>query len=271
MNEIITPLLTQQIRQLPLYITQIGVNFIQKHYSERPNGFEDYQLAICIGGKGIFICNDKKYEINEHDAFIFSPHVPHCYYPASDKPWVLDWVCFRGQCFEPLCKDGYYVLPHISSQNSVFALRSIEALLRENRLLNQLEASKALYALLTDLTAYRFNCYENGTQTTRSTFLIAFLEKNIDRDISLPEMAEYLKVSVSYLCRMFKNEYGMSPQQCMIHLRMNRAKQMILSNPSMRIKEIASQCGYSDLSYFGAEFKRHTGVSPSVFRGHIHR
>ena len=85
MNEIITPLLTQQIRQLPLYITQIGGNFIQNHYSERPNGFEDYQLAICIGGKGIFICNDKKYEINEHDAFIFSPHVPHCYYPASDK------------------------------------------------------------------------------------------------------------------------------------------------------------------------------------------
>ena len=270
MNQIITTLLTQSIRQLPLYITQIGIDYSQQHWCERLRGLEDYQLAICVGGHGIFSAGTEEYEIHEQDAFLFSPHVPHCYYPTSESPWLLDWVCFRGQCFEPLCREDFCIITRIPSQKILLALRPIETILRENRLLNQLEASKSLYALLTDLTAYRYDCYGNRSHADRAALLLAYLEEHIGRDISLPEMADYLGVSVSYLCRIFKTSYGMSPQQCLIHLRMNRAKQLMMTDPTMPIKEIAAHCGYADASYFGAEFKRHTGVSPGAYRGNPH-
>ena len=47
-NEIIIPILNPQIEQLPLYITQICVQFQQNNLVERADGFEDYQLAICL-------------------------------------------------------------------------------------------------------------------------------------------------------------------------------------------------------------------------------
>ena len=72
-NEIIIPILNPQIEQLPLYITQICVQFQQNNLVERADGFEDYQLAICLSGSGIFSCGGENYEINEHDAFLFSP------------------------------------------------------------------------------------------------------------------------------------------------------------------------------------------------------
>ena len=51
-NEIIIPILNPQIEQLPLYITQICVQFRQNNLVERADGFEDYQLAICLSGAG---------------------------------------------------------------------------------------------------------------------------------------------------------------------------------------------------------------------------
>ena len=88
-NEIIIPILNPQIEQLPLYITQICVQFQQNNLVERADGFEDYQLAICLSGSGIFSCGGENYEINEHDAFLFSPGVPHSYQPTEQFPWVL--------------------------------------------------------------------------------------------------------------------------------------------------------------------------------------
>lgn len=41
-NEIIIPILNPQIEQLPLYITQICVQFQQNNLVERADGFEDY-------------------------------------------------------------------------------------------------------------------------------------------------------------------------------------------------------------------------------------
>ena len=112
-NEIIIPILNPQIEQLPLYITQICVQFQQNNLVERADGFEDYQLAICLSGSGIFSCGGENYEINEHDAFLFSPGVPHSYQPTEQFPWVLDWVCYKGDLFDSLFSDGFCILRDI--------------------------------------------------------------------------------------------------------------------------------------------------------------
>lgn len=50
-----------------------------------------------------------------------------------------------------------------------------------------------------------------------------------------------------------------------ISLRMNRAK-LLLAETDRSITDIATECGYTDFTYFSKQFKKHTNLSPSKFR-----
>lgn len=64
--------------------------------------------------------------------------------------------------------------------------------------------------------------------------------------------------------KLFKAEYGFSPQKYIIHLRIQYAKQLI-STGYYSVKEIALMSGYTDYKYFSTEFKKQVGVSPSDY------
>lgn len=152
-NEIIIPILNPQIEQLPLYITQICVQFQQNNLVERADGFEDYQLAICLSGSGIFSCGGENYEINEHDAFLFSPGVPHSYQPTEQFPWVLDWVCYKGDLFDSLFSDGFCILRDIKPSKIGSEIGQIYSLLKKNSMLNYFRSVKTAI-----FTTHRADC-----------------------------------------------------------------------------------------------------------------
>lgn len=268
-NEIIIPILNPQIEQLPLYITQICVQFRQNNLVERADGFEDYQLAICLSGSGIFSCGGENYEINEHDAFLFSPGVPHSYQPTEQSPWVLDWVCYKGDLFDSLFSDGFCILRDIKPSKIGSEIGQIYSLLKKNSMLNYFEASKQLYSLLTELTAHKNGFYREVPSIVKLEPVTAYMERNFTNDISLEDLAAEINVSVSYLCRIFKSAYHMPPLQYLIRLRINHAKQLMVSYNKMSVREISLKCGYKDVSYFSAEFKRITGFTPAEYRRQV--
>ena len=59
-----------------------------------------------------------------------------------------------------------------------------------------------------------------------------------------------------------------TPLEYLTELRMERARQLIISS-SMRIKDIAEWCGYTDSYYFSRCFKKYYGVSPEMFRSSL--
>ncbi len=70
--------------------------------------------------------------------------------------------------------------------------------------------------------------------------------------------------SSDHLRRLFFSQFGVTPLQYLISLRINRAKLLIneRSQTSRSLKEIAFLCGYSDYYYFSRQFKQQTGFSP---------
>ena len=69
-------------------------------------------------------------------------------------------------------------------------------------------------------------------------------------------------MSEVYFRKIFKAEYGTSPQKFIIKLRMQKAVELIETG-DYSLKEVALMSGYKDYKYFSAEFKRLFGVSPS--------
>lgn len=86
-----------------------------------------------------------------------------------------------------------------------------------------------------------------------------------DSSVSVDDMAAALAMSRSSLNRKIKQLTGLSPAEFMRESRLSHAA-MMLSSTSKPVKEIAFDCGFTDLNYFGKCFKSSRGVTPSAFR-----
>lgn len=85
-----------------------------------------------------------------------------------------------------------------------------------------------------------------------------------DFDLSIKAIAKQSFMSEVYFRKLFKAEYGISPQKHIIALRIQHAKELI-STGYYSLKEIALMSGYTDYKYFSTEFKKQVGVSPSDY------
>ncbi|MHA6482417.1 AraC family transcriptional regulator [Paenibacillus sp. strain BS8-2] len=97
------------------------------------------------------------------------------------------------------------------------------------------------------------------------TEAIRYIQAHYSESISAEELAGMYGCSTSYLSRLFKNQLGIGPIEYLIHVRIHKAKQLLLISDS-RIQEIAASVGYSDVYYFSRLFKKHTGLAPFQFR-----
>lgn len=81
-----------------------------------------------------------------------------------------------------------------------------------------------------------------------------------DADLCQEMVAEHIGLSVSYFCRFFKNEMGMSYSNYIIKKRIELAEQLYKTT-DMKVYEIARRVGYSNERYFARLYKEQTGHS----------
>jgi two-component system response regulator YesN len=99
----------------------------------------------------------------------------------------------------------------------------------------------------------------------RVQLIIAIMEKNYHRDVSIKSFASKVNLSVSYFCHLFKRETGSCPKQYLKSLRMRRARALLETTP-LSAKEIMNSVGISNSSHFARDFKKSFGLTPIKFR-----
>ena len=129
-------------------------------------------------------------------------------------------------------------------------------------------AAAALYEILGE-------CYRQSSQKGEPVSKIARSVEYIDRHytdphLSIADVAGAAFMSEVYLRRLFKVEFGITPQQYIVRQRILHAAGLI-SSGYHTLKEIAYLSGYTDYKYFSVEFKRLMGVSPSKYEYHYPR
>ncbi|HJT73141.1 MAG TPA: helix-turn-helix domain-containing protein [Chitinophaga sp.] len=82
---------------------------------------------------------------------------------------------------------------------------------------------------------------------------------------NVSQYAEQLYVTPKYLTETVKEITGKSAGELIDHFVIVEAK-LLLDNPKLSIAQVAESLNFSDQSFFGKFFKRHTGFSPKDYR-----
>ena len=91
------------------------------------------------------------------------------------------------------------------------------------------------------------------------------IRENIDKNLTIEEIAKDLNVSYSLFRTAFKKYTGLSPIQYHLSLRIQHAV-YLLNNTDLSIKEISFNLGFCSIFYFSKVFKEKTKQNPSSFR-----
>ena len=124
------------------------------------------------------------------------------------------------------------------------------------------KCSAILYEIFAECYSQNFKPESLNSKIQKSVDYILKNYKN--SDLSIKEIADKSFISEVYFRRLFKEEYGISPQKYIINLRIQSAMGLI-STGYYSLKEVSDMSGYTDYKYFSVEFKKIAGVSPSEY------
>lgn len=110
----------------------------------------------------------------------------------------------------------------------------------------------------------------DGTGKNQRHYLIraatAYIQENLSRgDISLDEISDHLAISKSYLCRLFQKNMGISVQQYIHTVRIEKAKEY-LKDFHLKIYEVAELTGFNSSTHFNIVFKKIMQCTPAEYR-----
>ena len=92
--------------------------------------------------------------------------------------------------------------------------------------------------------------------------------KLADPDLSRPAIAEACGISERTLSRLFRKELGITVTEHICNIRLSKVCGL-LTLSGLRIKEIASQCGFRSAGFMADRFRKRYGQSPGEFRKKI--
>ena len=94
-----------------------------------------------------------------------------------------------------------------------------------------------------------------------------YIRKYYHQKIYISDIAKALGISESHLSRIFKKETGESIQEYSMHMRIERAENL-LKYSEASLTEISEYLCFSSQSHFGKVFKVHKNMTPKQYRDH---
>jgi two-component system response regulator YesN len=90
------------------------------------------------------------------------------------------------------------------------------------------------------------------------------VERNYGEKLTLEVLAEAFNYGSGYLGRLFKKYTGENFNTYVDKIRIIKAKELL--QQGLKVYQVASMTGYSNVDYFHSKFRKYAGISPSRFR-----
>jgi AraC-like DNA-binding protein len=242
-----------------------------------------YEPSICVifqGAKAVGM-GEELFHYDPHKFLLASVHTParvRITEASQARPYMGMTLTFSmEQIFEVLQEIGE-VKGHASdSQRSLYfgpmEPRLFNPVQRLVRLLDTPQDAKVLAPLIIKEILYILICGEGGEfirqyirdghSTQRVVKAITQIKEHFAETLNVKELAKSVGMSESSLYANFKKITAMSPLQFQKQLRLQTARQLLLSQ-NITATEVAYEVGYESPSQFSREYSRMYGLSPKA-------
>jgi AraC-like DNA-binding protein len=251
-------------------------------YSDRtgPNyGVYNPSLCIIVQGMKEVLLSQERFIYGPADYLIASVHLPiigTVTEASSEVPYLALKLEFTPSQILEVLRDSQIGL--IQKQNakrgmyvSRIGLSLLDAVTRLTRLIENPKDIPLLAPLFIKEIIYRVlqgphggaleQIAIEGSSTSQISDVIEHIMKNYDTTFRIEELAEIANMSVSSLHRHFKEVTAMSPIQFQKQMRMQAARNLLLSE-SADAADVAFRVGYESPSQFSREYSRMYGLPP---------
>lgn len=210
-------------------------------------------------------------EIPAGSLFVVFPNTWHRYRPEPETGWDEYWVECEGALLETAVRQA-----KLSPSSPVLHVGHDDGLLRcfldiAETIEQEAPGFEAIIAMRAVEIVARIRSLRLRADTaieSTATRLVrrtqVKMRENLSGSLDFEQHAGELGMSYSTFRRTFKDATGHPPGDYFIEMKMNRAKQLLLTEKS--IQEVADLLGFDSVYYFSRLFKSRTGKSPSAFR-----
>lgn len=222
-------------------------------YSYGPATRPYWLIHYVVSGFGTFEYKETIYNVNPGDIFIIRPFERTYYEADHNKPWKYIWIAFTTEETLPDCFLQSVI--HVPTAGAVF-----NEMFHCRNMGNGRSAflSSCLWKLLGILL-------DQGHATTDYVDkALHYMNASYMERITIQDICKLLNLERSYLYTLFKQKLGISPQEYLINLRLEKAAELMIAyneTPSTA----AASVGYTDIYQFSKIFKKHFGISPREY------
>lgn len=222
-----------------------------------------------VSGEGAITINSHTHILKPGMAFLIErPSATHYFLPKGNSHWELKFIALNGI-------SSNIIKNIINEYGNVFTLPPSCPVLDYWEELYQRSINKEIDNFFTASTyTYAFMMHLHDTlrklpgprqSNNRLQNCLDIIHANYQSNLTLKQLSDICNLSPSYLTKIFKESFQVTPIQYLIRYRIEMACHMLLQN-DLRIEDIALQTGFNSANYFSRIFKSVVGVSPKDYR-----
>ena len=216
-------------------------------------------------GKRACHCSDRELIEKCRDTGTVQTHICHAGLVDAAIPLLHDGYCI-----------GYIIFGRMRSNRDFSAWEAVIRTLGVSR-----EAAEEAYQQIPFYDADRIRSVSNIATLVVKYILLenmfrmeltdpavraaAFIRGNLQRTLSIQEIARGTGISKTVLYKAFQNHFGCTPGAYLNSQRVERSLQL-LQDKSLSLEEISQQVGFSSASYYSKIFRAKMGMPPLQYR-----
>ncbi len=242
-----------------------------------------YEIMFIISDSGSCFVNDRIYEINKFNVFLFGDTDLHKVSVAEDRDYERYILFFSPNILHTVFKEdvdllrGYEIAKRnrehqisFTQEQGLEFLSLLEKLEVSSKKNNQTRMESIL--LLAEILSYVndniMKEFENKRylkvyQHKQITKVIEYVNIHYTEDVGLQSISTIFFINKSYLCRLFKKETGFQLSEYITYRRMTYAIELL--RKGLSIVAVAELCGFHSDTYFITIFKKNFGITPKKY------
>ena len=247
---------------IPFQSATVGITNPGPRYSMRRGPlFEVCVFEYVLEGE-VEIYLDNEWKIaSAGDFYILPPRMTHRYRSSQKNPCKKIWINYVSDYMYDYLKAYGVVMGIYHSSSAKIYFDELFKIVEEP---NKTEDTPFRVADLLHKIV-KVAAKEKKRESCGEYEMVQKLSEYVYKKLNLDEFSAGLMMSKSNLIRRFKRQFGVTPYEYLIGMKLENAK-ILLRDTQMSVKEISAKLCISDEHYFSTLFLKRVGVRPLAYR-----